>query len=57
MMTILAALAKDLKTKTITDPANTNNIISNDVSQTTKQRIASLATTDQNKEYWDDIFN
>ena len=57
MTTILSALAKDLKTKTIADPANTNNIISNDVSQTTKQRIATLATTDQNKEYWVDIFN
>ena len=57
MMAVLSALAKDLKTKTITDPANTKNIISNDISRVTKQRIASQATNDKNKRYWDDIFN
>ena len=57
MMTVLSALAKDLKTKTITDPANTKNIISNDISRVTKQRIASQATNDRNKRYWDDVFS
>ena len=57
MMTVLSALAEELLTKTIIDPANTNNIISDDINQITKQVIASRADCDKDMQYWSDIFS
>ncbi len=39
----------------IKDPANTNNLLSDDLTKQEKERIASLAAQSAQKQYWKDI--
>lgn len=55
MLTILKSLVDDLKNKRIVDPANTNNILSDEVDTLTKSAISLQASLDRVKQYWSEI--
>lgn len=48
-------IGDNLQTKRIVDPANTNNVISDDLSASEKRSIAQQARSSANKQYWKDI--
>jgi len=52
---VLKFIASNLPTMRITDPANTNNVISDDYSDAEKRGIAMLAANSANKQNWGDI--
>lgn len=49
---VLRTLGTALATARIVDPANTNNILSDDLTQTEKQRIAAQAAQSAREQYW-----
>ena len=57
MMTVLSALATELLTKSIVDPANTNNIISDDTDKLAKCLITLRSCLDKKKQCWSDVFS
>ncbi len=48
-------IGDNLPTKRIVDPANTNNVISDDLSTTEKNTVAGQAKASAGKQYWEDI--
>ena len=52
---ILSLLDSKLKNRRYVDPANSNNIISDDLSSYEKQLVANQAQTSINKQYWQEI--
>lgn len=57
MFTVLQSLGSDLKSKRIVDPANSNNIISDDIPGITKGMISLRASADTYKKYWSEIIS
>ncbi|WP_222829237.1 hypothetical protein [Terriglobus saanensis] len=53
--TILEYLAESFSAARIVDPANTNNVISDDLTATEKQSIAAAARTARNAPTWEEI--
>lgn len=51
----LRAIGSSLASTRIVDPSNTNNILSNDLTPTEKQRVASQATQSARERYWERI--
>ena len=51
----LRMIGTSLATTRIEDPANTNNILSDDLTTQEKQRIAGLAAQSAQQQYWKDI--
>jgi hypothetical protein len=51
----LRTIGNSLASTRIEDPANTNNIVSDDLTATEKQRIAGLAAESARQQYWRDI--
>lgn len=51
----LRTIGTSLASTRVMDPANTNNIISDDLTQAEKERIASLAARSAGQRYWEDI--
>lgn len=51
----LRAIGASLTSTRIEDPANTNNILSDDLTQAEKQRIATLAAQSAGQPYWERI--
>lgn len=51
----LRAIGSSLPSTRIEDPANTNNILSDDLTQAEKQNIASSAAPSARQQYWKDI--
>ncbi len=54
---VLEFIANSLENNVYMDPANSNNCISNQISQSEKKRIANLAFKSSQKEYWKDIIS
>jgi hypothetical protein len=54
-LTVLNYLSTDFVDARIVDPANSNNVVSDDLTQSEKQLIASIATISKNKSYWSEI--
>ncbi len=54
-LTALRYIGESLESKTYTDPANTNNCISDQISITEKRKIAIAANKSASQEYWKDI--
>lgn len=52
---VLRTIGTSLTSKRIDDPANTNNILSDDLTQAEKQRIATLAAQSAVQQYWEKI--
>jgi hypothetical protein len=52
---VLRTIGSSLCSTRIVDPANTNNILSDDLTQAEKQRIASQASQSAGQQYWKDI--
>ena len=52
---ILSFIADSIATARIVDPANTNNVISDDLTTTEKQKIASKARTSRDEKYWESV--
>ena len=52
---VLRTIGTSLASSRIEDPANTNNVLSDDLSRQEKERIASLATQSAREQYWKDI--
>jgi len=48
-------IGDNLQSKRIIDPANTNNVISDDLSSSEKHGVAQQAKTSASKQYWKDI--
>lgn len=48
-------LAKNIGTKRYVDPANTNNVISEDCSAQNKARVAAMAADSRSRKYWREI--
>jgi len=53
--TAVSYIGDNLPTKRIVDPANTNNVISDDLSAAEKSAVAAQAKTSAGKQYWKDI--
>ena len=51
----LRTIGTSLASTRVVDPANTNNILSDELTQAEKQRIASLAAQSARQQYWKDI--
>jgi hypothetical protein len=51
----LRTIASSLASARIVDPANTNNVLSDDLTQAEKQRVASQAARSAREQYWDRI--
>src|SRR5207249_404187 len=51
----LKAIETSLTSTRIEDPANTNNILSDELTKQEKERIASLATQSAREPYWEKI--
>ncbi len=51
----LRTIGASLASTRIGDPANTNNILSDELTQAEKQRVASLAASSARQQYWKDI--
>jgi hypothetical protein len=51
----LRAIGASLVSTRVMDPANTNNVLSDDLTKPEKERIASLATQSASQQYWKDI--
>lgn len=49
---VLRTIGSSLVTKRIVDPANTNNVLSDELTQAEKQRVASQATQSANQQSW-----
>lgn len=54
-LTALNYLSTDFVNARIVDPANSNNVVSDDLTQAEKQLIASAATISKSKAYWSEI--
>lgn len=54
-LTVLRHIGKSLESKTYTDPANSNNCISDQISVTEKRKIAIAANKSASQEDWKDI--
>lgn len=54
-LTVLDYLKDSFVEKTVIDPANSNNVISDDLFKYEKEAIASKAKESRSKEYWKDI--
>lgn len=52
---LLRTIGTSLASTRIVDPANTNSILSDELTQAEKQRIASLAAQSAGQQYWKDI--
>jgi len=52
---VLNYIGDNLRNKRIIDPANTNNVISDDLSAAEKSAVAAQAKTSAEKQYWKDI--
>lgn len=52
---VLQTMGSTLTSTRIEDPANTNNIVSDDLSAQEKQRIAALAAQSAREQYWENI--
>jgi hypothetical protein len=52
---VLEFIRDELSNRQYTDPANTNNIISNDLTNAEKNIIASKARETRNKRSWEEI--
>lgn len=55
ILDVLKYLRDNFVNKRIEDPANTNNIISNDLTKLEKEKIATKAEKDLKKQYWEKI--
>jgi hypothetical protein len=55
VLTALNYIGKALSTVRVVDPANTNNAVSDDLSQSGKTAVASQARSSAAKQYWKDI--
>ncbi|MCM8594663.1 nucleotidyltransferase [Accumulibacter sp.] len=51
----LRAIGSSLLSTRVMDPANTNNVLSDDLTKPEKERIASLAAQSARQQYWKDI--
>ena len=51
----LCTIGSSLTSTRIEDPANTNNVLSDDLTRQEKERIASLATQSTREQYWESI--
>lgn len=51
----LRTIENSLASTRVMDPANTNNVLSDDLTKHEKERIASLATQSARQQYWKDI--
>jgi hypothetical protein len=51
----LRTIGSSLTSTRIEDPANTNNVLSDDLTRQEKERIASLATQSAREQYWESI--
>jgi hypothetical protein len=51
----LRTIGTSLASTRIEDPANTNNVLSDDLTKAEKERIAGLATQSARQQYWKDI--
>ena len=51
----LRTIGTSLASTRIEDPANTNNVLSDDLTRQEKERIASLAAQSARQQYWDNI--
>lgn len=56
VMAALAYIKNNIETAQIKDPANSNNVLSDDIQAVQKQIIKNLATTALGSRTWDDIF-
>jgi len=54
-LTVLEWLSSNIKTVRIVDPANSNNIISDDLTNVEKKAIADKVTESRQKKNWSDI--
>lgn len=52
---LLGELAGDFKSLRIIDPSNTNNVISNDLTESDKNKISLKAKESRTKKFWSDI--
>jgi len=55
MLHVLRTIGTSLVSTRIDDPANTNNILSDDLTAQEKQRIAGIATESAREKYWEKI--
>ena len=55
VLTVLEYLRDSFVNSRIIDPANSNNVISDDLNSAEKQTIASAASISRNKSYWSEI--
>ena len=55
VLSALRYIASDLETTHIVDPANTNNLISDDMTQAQKKAVAAHAVVSAGKPYWEGI--
>jgi len=55
VFTALSSIGNSLSNTRIVDPANTNNVISGDLSATEKASVANQARISANKQYWREI--
>jgi hypothetical protein len=51
----LRNIGTSLGSMRVEDPANTNNVLSEDLTQTEKQRIAAQAAQSSSEQYWEKI--
>jgi hypothetical protein len=51
----LRTIGSSLASARIEDPANTNNVLSDDLMQYEKERIAGMAAQSAGEQYWEDI--
>jgi hypothetical protein len=51
----LRTIGTSLTSTRIEDPANTNNLLSDEITATEKQQIAALAAQSARQQYWKDI--
>lgn len=54
-LSVLEFLSDSFVTKRYLDPANTNNVISDDLTAQEKQKVATQAAASRNKQYWREI--
>ncbi len=52
---VLRTVGSTLTSRRIMDPSNTNNVLSDDLTQAEKQRVAARATQSAREQHWDKI--
>ena len=55
VLSALSSIGSNLTTRQLIDPANTNNVISNDLTASEKASIASKASASATEKYWENI--